>query len=255
MYKSYYKQGYQPATKYRKAQRYIKSRVAQNIATNRGAMITRPIVYRKSADVKGMDTSIGTVVQTLGSNTGTNTDIICMNLIQMGNGSWNRVGKKVCLKSLRLLGTVTLRTISPNNSESNAFRMCVVWDKQPSGNTIPIFSEIFGRTVQNGAESSQIYDPIRYDNSGRFKILLERKYEMNIGYEAANGGSSNYIKHIDEFLDLKNRETIFSGQSVPMTIADVSTGALYIVFRANIDSLVSEITVNDNFMSRLRYTD
>ena len=81
MYKSYYKQGYQPASKYRKAQRYIKSRVAQNITQSRGPMIPRPInIYKKSGETKGMDTDIGNLVGTVVSTTNTN-DILWFSIL------------------------------------------------------------------------------------------------------------------------------------------------------------------------------
>lgn len=250
MYKSYYKQGYQPATKYRKAQRYIKNRVAQNIAQSRGPMIPRQItIYKKSGETKGMDTDIGNDVGSVVTTTTTNDDIVVLNLIQAGNGSWNRVGKKVSITSLRLVGSIT----SKGEGGACAVRMAVVWDKQPSGNTIPKFNDIFGRTDQNGNETSEVFDPLRYDNVGRFKLLLDRKIEFNPGNDKSN--TKNVTKCIDEYLQLKNKETIFSGNSTPMTIADISTGGLYIVFRYYNTDLDSEVTVETNFMSRLRYTD
>ena len=107
MYKSYYKSGYQPQSKYRMAQRYIKNRVAQDISAKRAIATTRipKTIYLKPSvpEKKGLDTNlyIASVINT--SNTNTNCFVV--NLIQQGSGSWNRVGRKVNLKSLRIKGS------------------------------------------------------------------------------------------------------------------------------------------------------
>ena len=201
-----------------------------------------------------MDTDIGSIVQTVVSTTNTNDDIVALNLVQAGNGSWNRVGKKIKCQSVRVTGTIALSTQAVASTSPDFCRMTLVWDKQPSSATIPIFSDIFGRTDQLGAETTQVYDPLRYDNVGRFKVLLDKKYNFNPGYERAAAGNTMVLS-VDEFVNLKNRETIFSGQSNPMTIADISTGALYIIFRTGDNANNSVITVNNNFVARLRYTD
>lgn len=216
-------------------------------------------VSRSAVEIKGMDTTINT--SDVLATTNTNGGAFVLNLIQQGNGSWNRVGRKVRNKSIRLLidgfflqgptGT-TADLVGAN------MRMVLVWDKQPSSGAIPTFDTIFGRTVQDGTESTQYNDPLRYDNTGRFSVIRDCIEPMNP--ETYNtGGTTNLVQyrfHFDKYVDLKGRETVYSGQSSPMTIADISTGALYLYFRASNDATnVSEFRIASTSMTRLRYTD
>lgn len=230
------------------------------------ALPMRPALYRKP-DLKGMDTlyNPGTITNVLTSN----ADSFVLNLIQQGSGSWNRVGRSVRLKSVRIKGqaicNINLATTSAAFSEvlSNTLRMTVVWDKQPSG-TLPTFNTIFGYTEQDGTEGVQMNSGLRYDNTGRFSVLLDKTIDGNSPASAGADvtSSSGFIQvrcSYDHYLKLGGRETIFSGQSAPMTIADISTGALYIIFRSKLESAVSgsdgsNWTLLDG-QARLRYTD
>lgn len=214
---------------------------------------------RRDAEVKGMDTIIEDTGIT--ATTNTNASSTVLNLVRQGTGSWQRVGNKAKLKSLRLKinGLVEM---NPNATTGTVFgstmRMVVVWDKQPSG-VLPTFDTIFGKTTQDGTEVTAWSDPLKYDNAGRFHVI--RDYQKTINPEIFNvgGGTTNdtlYAFSEDIYIDLLNKETVFSGQSAPMTIADISTGGLYLYFRA--DEAASNIivwTILDTSMARLRYLD
>lgn len=184
----------------------------------------------------------------------TNADILVVNLIQTGNGSWNRVGKSVSLKSLRIRGFFKAILQNGTTIPSNFLRMAIVWDKQPSGGSIPTFNTIFGKTDQSGNETSEITDPLRYDNTGRFRVLRDCIYTINPQAAGENTDTTEPYVHVDEFINLKGLETIYSGQSTPMTINDISSGALYIVLRAN-NRLSSNSIEPLKMMYRLRYYD
>jgi len=209
---------------------------------------------------KGMDTplTIGTVLTT----TNTNGDILPVNLIQQGTGSWNRVGRKVHLKSLRIRAVVKAvvnQDQTTGEIYSGAVRMVVVWDKQPSGAALPSFDTIFGKTSQAGTESTTYLDPIRYDTMDRFQILRDKFIQMNPGVypdTQIGGGSNVYVMYdkFEEYIKLgAAKETLFSGQSSPMTIADINSGALYVIFRADAQTVSVNITADS--YARLRYTD
>lgn len=211
------------------------------------------VIYKSSGEVKGVDTNLNAAIGAIVNTTNTNAGIAVLNLVQTGNGSWNRVGKKISLRSLKINGQFVLNGLAGDCAPDFA-RMAVVWDKQPSSATIPVFSDIFGRTAQDGTETTLVEDPPKYDNMGRFKVLLDKKFSLNPGYErAANGMTCQYT--INEYLKLRGLETIFSGQSAPMTIADISTGALYLVIRQGDASANSIVSLSAGFMCRLRYTD
>lgn len=204
---------------------------------------------------KGMDTdvSIGTLIAT----TNTNAGILPLNLVQQGAGSWNRVGRKAINESLRLKGVVTfaaIPTVATGVYNAPVVRLVVVWDQQPSSGAIPNFDVIFGITAQDGTESCpDITCPPRYDNMDRFKVLLDKTLNPFPGpaYNTGTGPILSWSQSVDEYIKLGKRETVFSGQSNPMTLADISTGALYLVVRAGRND--GTFTSALDAVARLRY--
>jgi len=216
------------------------------------------LLLKSMGEKKGVDTPL--VYNPVIATTSTNAGIFVVNLVQTGNGSWNRVGRSIQNHSLRIRGeayqTVTL--IDDSALVSSTLRMVVVWDKQPSGVAIPSFDDIFGHTLQDGTEASNFLDAIRYDNMGRFQILRDTLLRADIGAVSSSNTTSDtarYTASFDEYIKLGGRETIFSGQSTPMTIADISTGALYVIFRAEGQTAQTYYQISGDSFARLRYTD
>jgi len=204
---------------------------------------------------KGMDTdvSLSPVINT----TGTNASSFVLNLVQAGNGSWNRVGRKIIPKSLRIKGVAIFQvtpTSPTGNQVGNEIRMVVVWDKQPSAGAVPNFDTIFGITTQDGTESCpDITCPPRFDTMDRFQIVRDCIFSQGMAVSNSFGTapSMQYVITIDEYIPLKVGETVFSGQSAPMTIADINSGALYVYFRAR-NNQADTVPAIDA-IARLRY--
>lgn len=207
-------------------------------------------------NIKSVDINIGAAISIIQSATLSNVDIIPLNLIQQGTASWNRISNRVELVSLRISGSIYQATTIAKQISGNLVRMVVLWDKQPTSLGIPDFDQIFGRTYQDGSTSCGLLDGIKYGMEGRFKILLDKRYEINPGFEPTNGGIRTDVIGINEHLIFNHKYTTFSGQSNPMTIGDISTGALYIIFRA-IQSQSNNSTYLDmnNSVCRLKYYD
>ena len=234
-----------------------KRRIYQPRARPQITRVNELIRQRNMLEKKGMDTALIPTAGLLSpfvSTTNTNADILPVNLVQIGNGSWNRVGKSITMTSLRIQGAVFATCTSPAAAlEPASLRMTVVYDSQPSGNAVPTFDTIFGRTSQAGTESTELYDPLRYDNVGRFKVLRDKVIDLNPqAYDSADT-STYVVQSIDEFIKLPQLVTIYSGQSSPMTIADISSGGLYVIFRS-IPVLSVSVTPN-RLNARLRYYD
>lgn len=207
-------------------------------------------------NIKSVDINIGNAIQNIETATISNVDIVPLNLIQQGTASWNRISNRVELVSLRISGSIYHTTTIGRQTSGNLVRMVVLWDKQPTSLGIPTFDSIFGRTYQDGSKSCGLLDGIRYGMEDRFKILLDKRYDINPGFEPTNGGVKTNIFGINEHLIFNHKYTTFSGQSNPMTIGDISTGALYIIFRA-IQSQSNNSTYLDwnNSVCRLKYYD
>lgn len=211
----------------------------------------------KQGEVKGVDQLL--TLSPIVSTTTTNGSIQVMNLVPPGSASYNRVGRKTYAKSLRLKGqidAVITSVAASSDLECGIVRMVVVWDKQPSG-VLPAFSDIFGYTDQAGTELATYLSPPRYDNMDRFKVLKDCTFEFKPKAISPNAGD-NYTDRIafDEYVKLGERESLYSGQNATQTIADISTGALYVVWRANQNVAGTfSAAVSSTSVARFRYTD
>jgi len=252
--------------RYRQAPKY---RGPRSLATYRRAQAGRnraaAMAYRRRApilvstgELKGMDTEL--TLNPIISTTSTNASSFTLNLVRTGNGAWARIGRKIRMKSVRLTGALQC-TYGPEATTGallpNSTRMVVVYDKQPSG-TLPTFDTIFGHTVQDGTESSGFRDALRFDNTERFIVLRDKICDFVPQAQNQEGGTTDTISQIasfDEYINLKGLPAQYSGESEPMTIADISSGALYVFFRSATNASATLVQVKSTSTARLRYTD
>jgi len=226
-----------------------------SIPSNSPALTNR-IIKTIPGEMKGVDTDLS--VTAVVGTTNTNANIQVLNLIQQGNGSWNRVGRKTHLSSVRIKGAITFITapvLATGVASAPSLRILLVWDKQPSGSAIPSFDTMFGITAQDGTESCpDVTCPLKYDNMDRFVVLKDMYMTApcNPSFSIGSGPQISVNVGIDEYLKLKDLESVYSGQSSPMTIADISTGALYFIVRSQLSGTSS---VNVDGIARLRYKD
>lgn len=210
---------------------------------------------------KGMDTPLDTSVISSTLTNNANTQVL--NLIQQGAGSWNRVGRKVKLSSIRVRGAVQwkLEIDGAADASGNLLRMALVWDKQPSGNAIPAFDDIFKMTEEDGDETqTSLFSSLRYDNMDRFTVLRDQIMEFNADVwpstDPVAGTPTNFkICPFDVYVKLGGRECVYSGQTSPMSIADISTGALYLVVKSLSSATTTELNFRQGSVARLRYLD
>lgn len=206
-------------------------------------------------ELKGMDTVVSWANVADTTNTNANTEVL--NLIQTGTGSWNRIGRKVCLKSIRVMGYTEcyiVTTGAGSDLYGNVLRLCLVWDKQPSGAAIPTFDDIFQYTTQAGTEATSFFSPPAFDTMDRFRVIKDWSINCFPESTPSAGNVAIYRHHVDEYVPLPNLDVNYSGQSTPMTIADINTGALYLIGRA----LTNDATSTNfaaYFNCRIRYVD
>ena len=145
-----------------------------------------------------------------------------------------------------------------SDMEGSSLRTVVVYDRQSNSGAIPNYNVIFGQTDQAGTETGTVLDSLRYDNTGRFSVLMDKVITANpltMGGAAANDFVDQHY-YCDEYLKLKNLETFYSDTANPATNTEISTGSLYIYFRATLDSAaLAQWSVRANSFARLRYYD
>ena len=214
---------------------------------------------------KGCDVSFTT--NGVISTTNTNGGIYLLNGIQEGVGSWNRIGRYMYNKSIEL--DLTLRytssygALDTDITSGEWVRAVLVWDKQPNNGTIPTFDTIFGQTSQAGVESASVMDHLRYDNMFRFKVLMDECINPTLTNAAVstpiNPASASLVNNtyfrFHKYVKLRNMPTNFSGTANPMTTANISTGALYLILRTQSATLTELWAIEDTSTARLRYVD
>lgn len=126
------------------------------------------------SDTKGVDTSVATAVI---SSTNTN-HMSLVNGLAAGSGSYNRIGRKAKMHSLRVRGNWR-HVMGPSGggvATGGILRMVVVWDRQPSG-AQPTFDTIFGHQTSDGTEvGATVLAPPKFDNMRRFKVLRDKTF-------------------------------------------------------------------------------
>lgn len=228
-------------------------------AKRRKPMPRQIVRVQRVGELKGMDTDLAIVTPII-ATTSTNASAFVLNLVGQGTGSMNRIGKKCRLQSVRLIGNAQYN-IAPAattlNTVNAILRMVVVWDKQPSG-VLPNFDTIFGTTIQDGTEASNVLAPLRYDNMDRFQILRDERVSSNSGAVVTGGSGNIYAQFfpLDVFIPLRGRETVFNSTAAAPTIADISSGGLYVFFRAtSATDDAADWSIPANTFARLRYMD
>jgi len=233
---------------------------------------------------KGVDTLIsnGSIEPPMNDN----QNIRTLNLIAPGTGSWNRIGRLIEMKSIRIRLTVTAEwnrppftngnpgmATPPNPLDTQHFRMVLVYDKQPNG-TVPMKNEIFQVKDYEGTETGYWNGFLAYDNMERFIILRDETITFEpptrvpiVQYEGSDQTTNvvnytfppvNHEKLIDIYHKL-NLRTNYKAESQMPTISDIATGALYLVFMSDSYILNGGASVTPNISvegaARLRYID
>lgn len=210
-----------------------------------------------ATEVKGLDTSLN--LAPIIDTTNTNAGIFVVNLARAGTGFYSRIGNKIRMKSLRVRGImqfITTPAATTADIKGNWVRMAVVYDSSPNSGSIPTYDTIFGNTDQAGTTTTNQLDALKFANTQRFSVLRDRIVPYNPP-AITTAGTTNVFSQLvafDEFIPLKGAMTQYSTDSSPMTIADIEHGALYVIFRANTNDVVSYCQITDS-QARLRYYD
>lgn len=180
-------------------------------------------------------------------------------LITIGSSSWNRIGRKVALKSLHIRAFLqqTGNAVVPG---LNWYRILVVYDKQTNG-ALPTISDIL-KDQRNGATDqpvTAVTSGINLNNRERFEILMDECGYTPAYDTAAPAAASNTITGIPDaklasrFIKLKGRECHFQLDSSPAVIGDISTGNLILCTFGNIAAGSEPFGLTASI--RLRYSD
>ncbi len=173
----------------------------------------------RSGELKFLDTTLDDAVI---AQSGVITTSI--NLIAQGVTESERVGRKCTIKSVYWSGALTLPELSAaaNPGGADRVRLILYVDKQCNGAT----------ATQAGILETTAYDSFRnLSNSGRFQILVDKKFTINyLTLSAVNGSAMEHAQVVRQF-DLYKR------CNLPIEF-DNTTGALTEIRSNNIGVLI-----------------
>lgn len=169
-----------------------------------------------------------------------------------GTGYNNRIGRKIAVRSVYIRGYIAVEAALTSGStlllNAQSCRMILFIDWQPNG-AAPAVTDLL--------VSANVADQINPNNRDRFKILADKVYKFDpyiVSTTATQSCAStnNQIYNIKKYKRMR-LETIYNAGTAG-TVADITTGALYLFFLgsnaagANADSVAV-------FSTRVRYWD
>lgn len=169
----------------------------------------------------------------------TTGSVTCLNLCDEGTGISQRIGRKICIKSVQVRGIV--RPVDATSSD-NTTRIMLIWDKQVNG-VIATISEILSAATAHSF--------MNLDNRERFVVLMDKQFAVGRRSDASGNSGSPNVYAVNKYKKMPAGSiTIYDGTGAG--IADVNTGALYLV---TIGSQAAAAGSVFSAACRVRYTD
>jgi len=182
-----------------------------------------------------------------------------LNFIQVGSSMFNRIGRKIEMRSVKLICTmntlnVTRATISPDYA-----RVTIVYDRQTNGAN-PVFADIYQDTEQNGTNTTTAKSGLNMNNRERFVTILDKR--ITIPQATATAGVLTNVFPNDfmiplrweEFRRLRGLTTHYGADSNPAVVGDIRTGGLFLTCIADNTAAGAELFSLD-YNVRLKYVD
>lgn len=214
------------------------------VAANAGFLRNRGVggmrVEKKVIDINSTGYNI--------ENTGTQLQLL--NGCVAGSQNYNRIGRKINLKSLQIHGRINVadQTVAAGVT----CRLLIVFDKQTNG-AAPAYSDIIKSQNISGTTSSTIFDMINLDNRDRFEIIRDLYYTTG-GIDTTatqTWATSPLIINVNIYVKLGNRETVYNAGTAG-TVGDIQSGSLYFFL---ISDQVNAAGVSANLACRTRFVD
>jgi len=164
-----------------------------------------------------------------------------------GSQNFQRIGRKVNMKSLQIRGVLYPADLTTN---AELTRMIVVYDKQANG-AAPTFANVVSSQNIAGTVSSLATDMINLDNRDRFEIIRDKVFSFGFGDATSGFAPCPGSFEINEFIRLADRPVIFNAGTAG-TVGDIQSGSLYI-FWISTQANATGSTLQASY--RLRFID
>lgn len=147
----------------------------------------------------------------------TTGSVVHLNGVAVGDDNNTRDGRQIYNKSIHVMGQIATANPAIDNTIEVFARLMIVWDSQPNSGAIA--------TIANILTSATSMAHLNLDNRERFTILKDCKYVLGLRDGDMASAPNTYL--VDEFIDLKNVKTTYSGTTD--AIGSIATGALLLV--------------------------
>lgn len=186
-------------------------------------------------------------------------EVQCLNLIRVGSSMFNRIGRKIEMRSLRIKTILTTLNVTRATVTPSFCRLCVIYDRQTNG-ALPPLADIFQDTSQAGTNNDNALSGINMDNRERFVTLIQKNFPVPQATATA-GVLTNVFPNassipivMDEFRQLRGLTTHYRADSAPAVIGDISTGSLLVTTDASPTAAGAEL-FQIEVSARLKYVD
>jgi len=182
----------------------------------------------------------------------------CINCVAQGDGSQNRDGKKIKMRSLYIKGYLRRAPFEANGGVPIPVRAYVaaVIDRQTNGAAAA--SSLVWNQAPNGASALFNAGLMRnLEYSDRFRILRDQVFDLNLGTLAGIGtadawSTQGIVRHFEWFIPL-NDEVLFVNTSPTVSqIANIVTNAInFYAVATDATAVLGAVTCG--YVSRLRF--
>lgn len=152
-----------------------------------------------------------------GPTNNTNTGVLTLvNGVGQGSDFTQRIGRKVCLKSLLINWSTSQAGVSTEAGE--VVRMMLIYDSQTNSASLPATTDVL--------LTADPFSAMNLNNRDRFKILYDKRATLNPAVYTASvlTAGAPVLRFYSKYLKL-NHEMIFSGTG--STIGSIQTGSIF----------------------------
>lgn len=171
----------------------------------------------------------------------------------LGTDAINRVGRQTTMKSVQIRGFFLLEgSATPATgivAESQAYRVLLVWDKQPTPATAVTITDILNSATAQAQTNLSNRDRFRIlrDHTGVFDAMV---YNTTATQAVAAWGKT--VQNFEYYTKFSGKTTFNATNGG--TIADISSGALYLCFIGTV-AAGTDTDTNVYYTTRVRFTD
>jgi hypothetical protein len=224
-----------------------------------------------SPELKSIDVGSATTTAPGGTDLYCNTastSIIPLNLIAAGSSFFNRIGRRIELRSIDICFQIQNISGVSRLVPADLLRIMVVYDRQTNG-ALPSISDIIQDTDSNANNLTNSMSGPNLNNRDRFMVLFDKRVQLPVTvlstgsgvtfpFPNSTGGANTkdfgfgvhrYYRKLPKLI------TQYKADSTTPVIGDIATGGVYIFTLCTQNASGSEGFYIINWHSRIRYSD